>query len=98
MGDIALVGILVLVIGAPIIYIVRAKKRGVHCIGCGSEGGCGSENGCGSDSSCGCGGGCCGGCGHDHDYDPAYDSELVCAYDYEEDQEIDVDTNRDIDE
>ncbi len=46
--DIVLLAILVLIIGGAIVYIVRAKKRGVKCIGCPAAGGkctcnCGSN-------------------------------------------------------
>ena len=47
MTDLILALVLVLIIGAAGLYVWRAKKRGVKCIGC--------PNGC----SCGsCGGGC----------------------------------------
>ena len=47
-----------LVLGAAA-YVVRAKKRGVKCIGCPSGGACsrhGGQEGCGckGGSSCGC--------------------------------------------
>lgn len=51
MADILVVGILVLLIGLAVLYIVKAKKRGVKCIGCPSCGTCSrnhaacSENG-----------------------------------------------------
>ncbi|MBE5868189.1 MAG: FeoB-associated Cys-rich membrane protein [Lachnospiraceae bacterium] len=34
MKDIILIGILAFILGAAIIYIIRAKRRGVKCIGC----------------------------------------------------------------
>ncbi len=34
MEDMILVAILVLILGAAVIYIIRAKRRGVKCIGC----------------------------------------------------------------
>lgn len=33
-------GILVILIGSAITYIVRKKKQGVKCIGCPASGGC----------------------------------------------------------
>ena len=50
MTDFIVVVILVVVIGAAVRYIYKAKKSGAKCIGC-SVGDCGS-GGC----SCGCGG------------------------------------------
>ncbi len=34
MADIIILGIVVLLIGLAIVYIVKAKKSGVKCIGC----------------------------------------------------------------
>ncbi len=46
-----IVGLIVIVIlGCAIGYIIRAKKRGVHCIGCPSGTSCNS--GCGECSGC----------------------------------------------
>ena len=36
--------VLAVLIGAAIAYIVKAKKRGVACIGCPSAGTCGAKN------------------------------------------------------
>lgn len=48
-----IVGMIVLVIvGAAIVYIVKEKKKGVKCIGCPAGAAC-STKGCGS-----CNGGC----------------------------------------
>lgn len=49
----------VLVLGAAV-YVVRAKKRGVKCIGCPS--GCGCSRKGGQKEGCSCGGSSC--CGH----------------------------------
>ncbi len=38
------IGILAIVIGGAVLYVVRAKKRGVKCIGCPSRGAC--QGGC----------------------------------------------------
>ncbi len=40
MVNIVLTCVIILIIGIPIAYIVRAKRRGVHCIGCDAGGGC----------------------------------------------------------
>lgn len=34
MGDLIAILIIVLILGSAITYIVKAKKSGVHCIGC----------------------------------------------------------------
>ncbi|MGN0330243.1 MAG: FeoB-associated Cys-rich membrane protein [Kineothrix sp.] len=34
MADLIVTGILLVTVGASVIYMVRAKKRGVKCIGC----------------------------------------------------------------
>ena len=57
MTDIIVVAILVLVVGSAVGYIIRAKKRGVKCIGCSAGGGCPHCQGAHQES--GCGGGCC---------------------------------------
>lgn len=57
MADYIIAGVVLLLIGAAIAYIIREKKRGVRCIGC-PNGGCSQNNnvsGCG-----GCGGNCSG--------------------------------------
>lgn len=60
--DYIIIGVIALVIGAAVAYIVKAKKSGQKCIGCPDSKTCGSKsNGGGS-----CGGSCsdCGGaCG-----------------------------------
>lgn len=56
MTDIIVVAILVLVVGSAVGYIIRAKKRGVKCIGCSAGGGCPSCHGAEQKSGCGC---CC---------------------------------------
>ena len=50
MTDFIVVVILVVVIGAAVRYIYKAKQSGAKCIGC-SAGNCGSGS-----CSCGCGG------------------------------------------
>ena len=59
MADFIILVILLIIIGGAAFYIVKAKKSGVQCIGCPSEGACASKNGCGCNcgnegSSCGC--------------------------------------------
>lgn len=63
MVDLIIVLVLAAIVGAAVIYIVKAKKSGVKCIGCPAAGECSHSNasGCG----CGCsnetdGEGCCG--------------------------------------
>lgn len=46
MVDLIVILILVLIVGAAIRYIVKEKKKGVHCIGCPSAGSC--SKACGS--------------------------------------------------
>ena len=72
MENAIIVVVLVAILGGAVAYIVRAKKRGVKCIGCSAGGSCGTKkggtscSGCSSCSSgsdgCGCG---CGGNGED---------------------------------
>ena len=50
MADFILAGILVVIIGAAVIYIVKAKKRGVKCIGCPAGGNCSGK--CNSTGGC----------------------------------------------
>lgn len=46
MADIITGGIVVLLLGAAIAYIVKQKKRGVRCIGCSMGGTCGGNCSC----------------------------------------------------
>ena len=47
MADLIVIIILALVVGAAVLYIVRAKKRGAKCIGCPDGGTCsGNCGGC----------------------------------------------------
>ena len=45
-------GILLMIVGAAILYIVKKKKSGARCIGCPSGGNCRSKS---SNSECCCG-------------------------------------------
>lgn len=51
--DIVLILVLVVIIGAAVAYIVKAKKNGAKCIGCPAGGTCGHKSK--GDSGCGCG-------------------------------------------
>ncbi len=53
MVNFIVIGILALIIGAIIFYLVREKKKGVKCIGCPYAKQCGSKcnGGCGEHSS-----------------------------------------------
>ena len=44
MIDIIVGGVLVVLVGAAIAYIIREKKKGVACIGCPAAGTCGAKN------------------------------------------------------
>ncbi len=54
MTDLIIVVILLLMIGTAVIYIVKARKSGVKCIGCPAGSTCSHK--CNGDGSCGCGG------------------------------------------
>ncbi len=34
MGDVVVLIVAILIVGAAIAYLIRAKKRGNHCVGC----------------------------------------------------------------
>ena len=44
MTDIIIIGIVLVVVGGAVLYIVKAKKIGAKCIGCPSSGTCGKKN------------------------------------------------------
>lgn len=46
MENLIITGILLVIMGAAILYIRKEKKKGTRCIGCPSAGHC-SSNGCG---------------------------------------------------
>ena len=48
--DYIVIGVILLVIGAAVGYIVKAKRSGKKCIGCPYSDSCGKSGGCG----CGC--------------------------------------------
>ncbi len=54
MENLIVVGILLIILGAAILYIWKEKKKGTRCIGCPSAGYC-SGKGCGNtDENCKC--------------------------------------------
>ena len=44
MTDLIIIGILLVIVGSAVFYIVRAKKNGAKCIGCPRAGSCRSRN------------------------------------------------------
>lgn len=48
--NIIIIAVLAAILGAAIVYIVKAKKSGKKCIGCPDADTCAAKNGCG----CGC--------------------------------------------
>ena len=46
MDNLIVIGILLVIVGAAVLYIWKEKKKGTRCIGCPSAGHC-SSNGCG---------------------------------------------------
>lgn len=57
MVNIIVGAIIVAILAAAVTHIVRAKKRGVKCIGC-PDSGCCSAKASGKDKDTGCGCGC----------------------------------------
>lgn len=68
MGNIIAAGIIIIILGSAITYIVKAKKSGVHCIGCPTGSTCGghcapvkkdevhsTSCGCAEGTGCNCG-------------------------------------------
>ena len=47
MTDIIVIAVVVVILGAAIGYIIKAKKSGKKCIGCPSDGSCSGKCGCG---------------------------------------------------
>ncbi len=70
MTDVILILILALIIGLAASYIIRAKKRGQHCIGCPHAGQCGAHH---HGQSGQCTGSCSGCCSQS---EPKEDSEI----------------------
>lgn len=68
MDNFIIVAVILLIIGAAVIYIIKEKKHGVKCIGCPAAGECASRNS-GAVSACsGCSGHgkCAGNCSSCH--------------------------------
>lgn len=54
MDDLIVIGILLVIVGAAVLYIWQEKKKGTRCIGCPATGCC-SGKGCGNrKASCKC--------------------------------------------
>lgn len=54
MTDIIVGLVVLIIIGAALLYIRKEKKRGVVCIGCPQAGMCAKKHCEGSEHSCGC--------------------------------------------
>lgn len=58
MANVIIAGILIVIIGFAVAYLVRAKKKGVRCVGCPSGGSCPhhspAKTETHSECSCGC--------------------------------------------
>ena len=53
--DWIVIGVIVLIVGGAIAYIVKAKKSGQKCIGCPHSAECSAKGGCkGKSSACSC--------------------------------------------
>ncbi len=52
MADFIVVMILLVIIGMAVVYIIKAKKQGVKCIGCPAAGKCAGAKG--GNSKCNC--------------------------------------------
>lgn len=52
LGEIIAVAIIALVVGGAVAYIVKAKKKGVQCIGCPDGCSCKKAGGCQGCSKC----------------------------------------------
>lgn len=46
MTDIIIIAVMVLIVGAAVLYIYKAKKSGKKCIGCPYSGNCCDKNKC----------------------------------------------------
>ena len=54
MTDLIIIGILLVVIGGAVFYIIKAKKNGAKCIGCPAGGNCPGKKSSKSACTCGC--------------------------------------------
>lgn len=59
MDNIIVVAVVVLIIGGALGYVIKAKRRGVKCIGCPEAEKCANKN---KTSACSGNCSCCGGC------------------------------------
>ena len=50
MTNIMVIAVVALIVGAAVTYIIKAKKRGVKCVGCPMAGECSRKNSCHSDT------------------------------------------------
>ena len=50
MINVILIGIIGIILGAAIVYIIKEKKKGVRCIGCPDSGSCGGNCNCGTNA------------------------------------------------
>ncbi len=57
LADIIVIAVIVLIIGAAVAYIIKAKKSGKKCIGCPYGDSCASKKAT-QEGSCGCGCSC----------------------------------------
>lgn len=55
MANLIVIMIIAAALAAAVIYIIRAKKRGVKCIGCSAADSCGKNGENAGGCSCGCG-------------------------------------------
>ena len=59
-GDLIAIGLIILIVGGALAYIIKAKKSGKKCIGCPDSCSCGTGSDKNADApSCG---GCCSSC------------------------------------
>lgn len=56
MIDVILVLIILAIVGAACGYLIKAKKRGIRCVGCPDSGTCAGSCGSSGEDSCKCGG------------------------------------------
>ncbi|MBQ2934823.1 MAG: FeoB-associated Cys-rich membrane protein [Lachnospiraceae bacterium] len=54
MADMMVIAVVILIVGAATVYIIKAKKRGVKCIGCPMAGECAHKHGEASGCDCSC--------------------------------------------
>ena len=46
MENFIIVALILIIIGLPVLYIIRAKRKGSKCIGCPYSSKCSADNGC----------------------------------------------------